>query len=155
MTSWFLVLCVAVCPRLPYSHRSVCVFLPLHSNPHTGQHPSIMWCVLPNHRRKEAQYLHFLSEVTRDILSRGVLSKAALEILFRSHVESKCHELDKVSKHSGPGRSIFIVSSSQGGTASENWRAQIAARHCRLRHKHWDISALDQICALYGTWLHQ
>eukprot|EP00731_Ephydatia_muelleri_P027936 Em0019g809a len=46
-------------------------------------------------RRKEAQYLHFLSEVTRDILSRGVLSKAALEILFRSHVESKCHELDK------------------------------------------------------------
>lgn len=46
-------------------------------------------------RQKESQYLDFMCQVTQDILSRRVLSKAALEVVFRSHVESKCHLLDR------------------------------------------------------------
>lgn len=48
------------------------------------------------HRALENEYLHFVSEVTQDILSRGVLSDSALTLLFRTHVEKNKGKLCEV-----------------------------------------------------------
>ena len=49
------------------------------------------------YRVQEYEYLNFISGVTRDILSRGVLSDLALALLFKSHIERNKHRLREVS----------------------------------------------------------
>jgi spermatogenesis-associated protein 7 len=43
----------------------------------------------------ELLYLQFISDVTTDILTRGIYSNQALQLLFQSHVEKRKRELDE------------------------------------------------------------
>ena len=45
---------------------------------------------------QEYEYLDFVSQVTRDILSRGILSDSAMALLFKSHMERNKHKLKEV-----------------------------------------------------------
>lgn len=45
----------------------------------------------------ECRYLQFESEVTRDVLSRGILSEPALSLLFKMHIDKHKHQLREVS----------------------------------------------------------
>ena len=64
----------------------------LHSWPVESFSFSFILC-----RMLECRYLQFESEVTQDILSRGILSEPALGLLFRVHIDKHKHQLREVS----------------------------------------------------------
>ncbi|XP_074720722.1 spermatogenesis-associated protein 7 homolog [Strix uralensis] len=47
---------------------------------------------------KEEEYLHFLQDLTNDILIRSCYHKEALEDVFQMHIKSKKHNLDEVKR---------------------------------------------------------
>ena len=50
-------------------------------------------------REIECCYLQFVSEVTEDILSKGILTKPALDLLCQTHIDRCKHRLREVSTH--------------------------------------------------------
>ena len=50
----------------------------------------------PSTSTEEAAQLEFVSGMTRDILSRGILSSSAMALLFSAHVERHKHHLTEV-----------------------------------------------------------
>ncbi|XP_075300437.1 spermatogenesis-associated protein 7 homolog [Opisthocomus hoazin] len=49
-------------------------------------------------REREEEYLHFLQDLTNDILIRSSYHDEALEDIFQMHIKSKRHNLDEVKK---------------------------------------------------------
>ncbi|XP_074018244.1 spermatogenesis-associated protein 7 homolog [Numenius arquata] len=47
---------------------------------------------------KEEEYLHFLQDLTNDILIRSCYQEKALEDVFQMHIKSKRHNLDEVER---------------------------------------------------------
>lgn len=54
----------------------------------------------------EYRYLQFVSEVTRDIMSRSVLSQPALDLLCQMHIDKHKHSLREAS---GVARTLVAV----------------------------------------------
>ena len=48
-------------------------------------------------RVDDFQYHSFASEITRDILARGVLSDSVLALVFQAHVQRNSRQLSEVS----------------------------------------------------------
>ena len=60
-------------------------------------------------RELDCRYLQFVCEVVEDILSRGVLSEPAMDLLFQTHVDHHKNHLREVSVHISMSLSVVTL----------------------------------------------
>lgn len=49
-----------------------------------------------SHREEELRYLEFVTDVTNDVLNRGIYTNTVLKQVFESHIERNKDKLDEV-----------------------------------------------------------
>lgn len=72
------------------SDCSSMLFLPCYPSPCSPLSLSLSFSA------RESEYLDFVSTVTKDIVARGITTKAGLESLFAAHVSRNKHQLREV-----------------------------------------------------------